>query len=240
MTKDFTNRQGGGRQKLNKLRRKVGAILIEFAFAIPVFLVLIYYIHDLPKQKLMQRKMQFVAYETAAILQSMAVQRSAEGKLITLEDIKKAPRLSYLSFYPGNTMLNENFDGSPLGYFPRIQVYYAVGTGVNRGKVVWIIGTNRDYSSQVHSTDSTYTALLSCKGVELEASSIYPSLKINRDEVKIIVECGFHLFEKDTARGAFNFLFLSPKKYGKLGQLFFPAIAIFTPVGNAFSERIPK
>lgn len=252
MDKDFTNRRGGG-QKLNRLRRKVGAILIEFAFAIPVFLILIYYIHDLPKQKLMQRRMQFVTYEMAAILQNIAKQ-----KTITCTDISNSARLAWLSMFPGITQYSptNSWDSMPLGYLPIFRTYYVMGTGTDKVTIKWLCRTHAGFENKgIYGTGlyarepfSERTLVKSWSG---SASNIYPNLHISQaGGTKIIVEAklynggdvNFSTTGQSTANVSkgklFGFLLFNPK-CGAKERTYFNSIAIFTPQGKGFSATPP-
>lgn len=237
MTKDFTDRRGR-RQNFNKLRRKVGAILIEFAFASPVFLVLIYYIHDLPKQKLMQRKMQFIAYEMAAIIQNIAKQKNTP---ITREDLKNAARLAYLSHFVGPTMCSDSSDNFPYGYGLHTWTYYVVGTGNNQAQTKWLIGI-WSTMNQV-SAESGYGqhsgSIVKYSSSSTASSGIYPSLKISAGEVKIITEGALSNWKNKSPSSLFGFLLLSPSSYSPSKQQYYNSVAIFTPA-SGFSETPPR
>ena len=79
-----------------------GSILIEFAVCIPVLIILLFYIHDLSKLKRYHDQTEFVAQQMVNILQNISQNR--ENKKITINDIKRAASLAFLSVYPGNTM----------------------------------------------------------------------------------------------------------------------------------------
>lgn len=242
--------------ELSKLRRKAGAVLIEFAFAIPVFLVLIYYIHDLPKYKLLKRKMQFVAYESAAIIQNIAKQRNTQQKVFTCQDLTYVARLAYLSLFPGTTQYctkspQEDFYMS-YGYLPTLQIHYIVGTGEGNAERKWNCRTHTNGPGiyKVNPNQKGYNSFCVDAG---PASAMLPNLNIRENEVKIIVECALWnspgtrfanevLTSTVSKRELFRFLLYTPRAQGVGGESkkydYFPTTAIFTP-SVGFTNTVP-
>jgi hypothetical protein len=58
--------------------------LIEFALAIPVFIAVLYYLHDAPKAKRINAKVDFCLYCAVNMLQNISQER--ENKRILLRD----------------------------------------------------------------------------------------------------------------------------------------------------------
>lgn len=201
--------------------------------------------------------MQFVAYEVAAILQSIGSQR-----VVVQKDFSDAMRLAYLSIFPGTTMYSTDNGSSfyPFGYFPHVWVYYVVGTGENKATVKWYCTT---WPQNPSCNDPRYQARTSGQHPEStvkftsgDASNIHPNLRISKGEVKIIIECtlwydrnrsfsGSNIScSKVSAQEAFNFLMLSPKakdlvRADKVN--YFTGIAIFTPSSSKmFTESPPS
>lgn len=143
----------------------------------------------------------------------------------------------------------------PLGYFAHTWTYYIVGTGENKAQIKWLCNTwpgnpnvtGKAYRSETHQSSHPGSTIAYKSG---EASSIYPLLRIRKNEVKILVECAFRYGDCDRkfpdgsstqkvpVKDAFNFLLLSPKEFAKV--TYFPAVTIFIPTGKAFSEEAPK
>jgi len=236
------------RIQLNRLRKSVGAILIEFAFALPVFLVLLYYIHDLPRLRLMQRKMQFMSYEMAAIIQNIAQQKSmTSNPLITEKDLSNALSLAGLSWFAGNTFMPIAKNTMPFGYALYLTLHYVNGKSSNSlerkwNKVVLIRDVTPFYSS--NNDDDTAIVITDYKD----------RISIGSGEKKIFVEL-FLLYDYKgqwgwkfsngtstgsiTPRKAFGFLFFTPNGQGINTRAFFPAVTIFTPRVGSFSETEP-
>lgn len=253
-----------GIRLLNILKRfrksRYGAILIEFAFSIPIFLSLIYYIHDLPKQRRIQRKMQFVAHEVTMILQTIGAKHA-----ITQNDLKTAARLAWLTMCPGITQYGTGTGSSPerympYGYIPKIMIYCVSGTGENQGTVNWMIdlcpqnpslGNTRAYKCDLWISQHPNSTVNYTSGA---ATSIHKNLRISANEKKIIAETFLFYSNKESSRyfssgesikdvpikKPLGLLFISPKAYGQHKVNFFPAVAIFTSVKNAFSDTAPK
>lgn len=244
-------------------RKSLGVILIEFAFAIPIFLILIYYLHDLPKMRLMQRKMQFVAYEIATILQNIAEQKATtDAPCITGYDVLSAMRIAYLSIYFGNTMNSTSSSRNrfPLGHFPYVGMYYLKGNGHNQYQKLWYTlahgGAINIYDSTPYEKWNIYCLPLNTTAAT--ADSFHPSLTIENGERKLLIACCLYYTyapstfiegqgyfadgrktDKVSPREAFGFLFINPLGSGSRGVGFFSAVATFTPSPQAFSDTLP-
>ena len=232
-------------------RKNLGVILIEFAFAIPIFLVLIYYLHDLPKMRLMQRKMQFVAHEIAAILQNIAYESNSPIRGL---DVCRAMRLAYLSIYFGNTMNSTQFGGGySLGHFPYVTLYHVKNDISGNFKRLWTIRSCGGFVHSYLSNHEAYKWALLRASVNPDASTaadFHPELEnLKNGENKIVIDCSLSYpwnesntfadgrkTDEVSRREAFGFLFVNPIGSGTLGQGFFPAVASFSPPPQAFSE----
>jgi len=242
--------------KLKSIRRSIGAILIEFAFALPVFLVLLYYIHDLPKMRLTQRRVQFMANELAAIIQNISHQKSTtDNPLITEEDLANALSLAGLSWFTGNTYFPSSDVTPYFGYILHSIYHRIVGINKNRAVQNWskTCGTR---GPQKHVYNEAHdTTIIPWSKSEMAASTIHPKLLIDQGEEKIILELEFFYDHKGqwdwkfpngtstgkiTPRKAFDFLFLNPQGRGQNTSAFFPAVTIFTPIKNSFSTTPPS
>ena len=113
--------------KIDFKHQSKGAILIEFAFCIPVLILLIYYMHDLFKIQRYYSQTEFVAYQMAQMLQTVSQNRS--DKKITLSDLKRVTAAAYLSIYPGTTMFWQG-KGHVFGHFPHPIIYYVKGLSI--------------------------------------------------------------------------------------------------------------
>lgn len=249
--KDF---YGSFFNSLDRLRKsRSGVILIEFAFSVPVFLALIYYLHDLPKMKRWNRKVQFITYQTAQMIQTISQSRA--NKKITVQDIKNILHLAFLTVFPGVTKLGTS-SGLPLGYWPHIWLYYVEGVSDTQACIKWELAVFCNSSSlNSDTTDKQHirSMIRYTKNSNVSPESIYPKFSIKKGEVKIIVECALcydrsYRFSNnakcsDVSVGrAFGFLIASPTSRsinsGKTG--FFNSIAIITPKAELFDTSVPK
>lgn len=220
-------------------RSSVGAILIEFSIAVPVLFTLIYYIHDLPRYKQLQDRMSFAAHEIASTIQNIA---KIKGGVVTRTDISNATHLANLSVFPGTTQYTstDRWMDAPLGYIPLARIHYVVGTGSNEAKIKWMcrpypcgMGLMRKevYTSESYSTE---TKVKSWSG---KPEDIYPDLKLDSNETKIIVE--YKLETDKTDSKIFGFYLLDPLKSYSKSRLLFNSIVIFSPIPGAFSATLP-
>ena len=233
-------------------RKKIGAVLIEFAFSIPVFLVLIYYIHDLPKMKLMQRKNQFVANFIAASIQNISKQRQNANQKLTVNDIINTIRLAVLCVFPGMTQYSQGgtwgYKYMPLGHMPMVNFLVFSGTGENTAKIKYHhrLYPCSDSVNGVYTDGGTGGTIINFNATQ--ASSIYRDFTISSGETKCIIDFRFHndsnidlgtsgiSTRTITKSKLFGFLFYNPVTPD--GNGYFHAVTIFTPKWN-FSSDLP-
>ena len=253
MTLDYISKRfltkGGGRL-LGKHSR--GAILIEFAFAVPIMIMLLYYIHDLVRLKRFRSQMQFVAHQMASMLQNVSQNRT--DKEITKNDIRYVASASYLTIFPGTSQFTVADWTSKYGYNPMLFIFYVKGNSDSTASVVWAQRYHscdfaRDPSTFEQNGDIRRNTVNNLQNVA--PSRIYPSLKIEPNEVKIIVECAIHYStwsaytlsdgrknSDRTAKEAFG-LYVHPLK--AVNEVtYFNSVVIFSPRPGLFSETAPK
>ncbi|MDR1334335.1 MAG: hypothetical protein LBJ71_03890, partial [Holosporaceae bacterium] len=172
----------------------VGAILMEFAFVIPMLIAIVYYFHDIPRYRRMQTKMELCNHCAVSLIQNISQGR--ESKAITKKDIAYINAISMLPYWgkEGINQYNENGALFP-GYYSYPMIYYVKGTGENKAKIIWVVdggyGTALPGQTGVSVFKSSPPAWLSIKATlnkEYNTDSILPGLKIKNDEVKIIYE----------------------------------------------------
>ncbi len=73
-----------------------GAILIEFAFCLPVLIVLVYYIYDLNRYKRYYSQTEFVGQQVASMIQNIS--QSREDKTITKNDLQHISRMAFYQY----------------------------------------------------------------------------------------------------------------------------------------------
>lgn len=250
-------------RKLRLRSANCGAILIEFAVCMPILIILLFYINDLMRLKRIYSQTEFVAQQMANILQNISQKRESSNRKITKSDIGYAASLAYLSMFPGTTrfmLSGQSSHVSDLGYNPLGYIFYVKGNSDSTASVVW--------SRRFHLADGVFNP----SGVSIDTnrldrsnvkaltnaspSDIYPTLKINPNEIKIIIECAIHYSRSSgyhftdgrttsnvTASQAFGLRFfnLSPTatRAGSNDAIFFNSVAIFTPNPGLFNTTAP-
>ena len=250
--------------KIQKLRLRAtncGAILIEFAICMPVLIILLFYIHDLVKIKRYYSQTEFVAQQMANIFQNISQKREGAKRKINKNDIRHAASLAHLTIYPGKTMYADGKRGGfshELSHMPFFFIYYVEGLSGGRASVIW------SYVSYCYNAvnpagwlvdldNSNYGVVR--KKTDVSPTDIYPTLKINEGEVKIIIECPLFCRERtmsldayvasdsqDTrAKKAFNCRLVTPKATYKTSQygFYFNSVVIFTPKPGLFDRTPP-
>lgn len=247
---------GGGysylSSKNNKLNRynfiknsKKGAILIEFAFAVPVLFSLIYYISDLATYKSHIQKMEFCTHCMVNILQNISQQRS--NKAITKQDFIYATYAAFNCWFGGDL---RQYGARPnqqnYYYFPHPILFCVKGLANGKAKILWLIHpdwykTPNSYNSpwiRNSADDDTHTAFSTIKmklQTEVNAADITPRFSIKEGEIKMILE-GFMFGPSEQARLGFSIL--KPRAVNEYA--FYNKVVIFTPKPGLFSETPPQ
>ena len=161
-------------------------ILIEFAFSVPVFLLLIFYSHDACRLKRLQRKMRFVSLEVVSILQNISQNRA--NKAITMTDLKYAMATSFLSWCPAGELFPKS--GFFMGASPTCIIYYFYGTEKNTATCKWYCRSENWRAPPTNSTFQT-TGIHWERSVDYrqtDTRKIHPSFTIEKGEYKVLVE----------------------------------------------------
>jgi hypothetical protein len=220
-----------------------------------MLIALLYYLHDMPKLVRIQERMEFCAHCLVNMLQNCSQSR-ATSKNITFNDIRYAVRSAYLAFYPSTTMYATGTRQHPLGHFPLGFIYYVSGNSDNTASVVWafIFHMDTNASEKVIITRHISTHRYSMINIlqNVAPTAIYPGLKINLGEKKIILECSCCYHNKpgdpDTfsdgrkcpavpVKTAFGLYITTPKARV---ECYFNSIVIFTPKPDLFNETLPQ
>ena len=173
---------------------KIGAILIEFAFAIPVLVSILYFILDGPGLRLYQLKLKNTAHFAVNLLQNLTDQR--EDKFINVNDLKRVTLSAFSNIYRSSLMLKDSRKkGYPLGHYGHIYVWCIFGNedGTASVKWVWASGapgvTPTGCSSSIFKESSNELNNSIIKfGKSVTPTYIYKDLVINPGEIKIILE----------------------------------------------------
>lgn len=173
-------------------KQNAGAILIEFAFAIPVLIAILYFILDGPKLRLYQLQLKNTAHFAINMIQNLTDQRA--NKFINESDLKEVTLAAFANIYRSDLMLKKS-TGYPLGYYGHIYLWCVFGNEDGTASVQWVWasgspGSNpTEFESTVfmdHSDDLNNTIVKFEKSVE--STYIHKELIINPGEVKMILE----------------------------------------------------
>ena len=251
-------------QREDELLNFRGSIIIEFAVCMPILIVLIFYIHDLVKLKRLHSQTEFVAQQMANILQNISQKREGVNRKITLPDIRYAASLAYLSMFPGTARFTSNkvtIATSDLGYNPLGYIFCVKGNSDSTASVLW---TRRfHFAGSVYnpasvSIDQYWLDRSNVKRLtKASPSEIYPTLKIEKDQIKIIIECAVHYSPANSysfsdgrktrdvspseAFGLRLFKLSPPEtRAGSNDAIYFHSAVIFTPKPGLFDATPPK
>ena len=195
------------------------------------------------------------------ILQNISQNR--ENKKITINDIKRAASLAFLSVYPGKTMYFNGTERSAhdLSHYPKFHIHYVKGLSGGKASGVWArrfrinegIKPSGWMYTNMTKTDSDSKVKW---GNNLAQSTIYPTLKVDEGKYKIILECVLyagsesinrsHYVATDDlsamARKAFKcFLAIPRPAYpNKDRGYYFSSVVIFTPKEGLFNTTPPE
>jgi len=234
-----------------------GAILIEFAVCMPILIILLFYIYDLMKLKRWYSQTEFAAQQFVNIIQNISQKR--ENKRITYNDLRYACYLSYLSAYPGTTMLN-NGKGYGFAHRQELIMTYVVGNSDGTVSCKWTLHlptggatSPKTYAIEKSTKESTTASLINFKSNAVP-SEIYPTLKINSsEEEKIIIEstimfrpsfARYDGYKPESSKKAFGYFLLNPKPKTKAStsaaqEWHYHSVVIFKPKKNLFSPDPP-
>lgn len=238
-----------------------GSILIEFAICMPVFVILLFYINDLVRLKRWRSQTEFVAQQMANIIQNISQKRS--NKKITANDIKYAVSTAYLSAFPGTSRFFNKKATNDLGYNPLGFIYCVQGISDSTAKVLWAkrfhISTGQIFNPSQVVVQNTNIRRSNVKNLTAggSPSEIYPLLRIEKDQIKIIIECAIHYYPSDSyyftdgrrtsnvspahAFGLRLYKLAPPVTRDGVANdaIYFHSAVIFTPNPELFNETAP-
>jgi hypothetical protein len=127
-------------------------------------------------------------------------------------------------------------------------IYYVKGTGKNKAKVIWMV--NYTYGTMGLGKNPTAGKTLIAYGlprngscnVVYDSDRIWPELKINDGEVKILFESTCWCDTTSPSPSIFGLRFVVPRKQFAYGSFypFLTSVVIFTPKPGLFDENVPN
>jgi len=237
-------------QKLRFRSASRGVVLIEFAVCMPVLIILLFYINDLVRIKRYYSQTEFVGQQIANMIQNISKTRSADKRKITKEDLARIHCLAWQTVYPGTTMFYTN-SRHPFGHVPYTHLYYVRGEEEGKASCVFRLAVSNtgvtkptDFISKVNVYKDNHSGSKIRFLTNTLPSNIYPTLKINKGEKKIIVET---LMMRNTTwtngaadKSTVGLHLVNPPmtKYGEFRYMF-RSVVIFTPKPGLFDEDGP-
>jgi hypothetical protein len=194
-----------------------------------------------------REKLKFVGYEMAGVLQNISQNRV--NKRISKNDIKHAVAAAYLSIYPGKTMYTTSKDRAPMGHTSNGHLYCVKGLENGMASVAWCVRWHSAVNSPtpaeilISGRDTLGRSIVNM-GNGVDPSKIYPDLRIQKGETKILVEISFHYSNFSDGRNsvnvpvktAFGFFVLN---IPKSNNIYFNTVVIFTPKPGLFGDTAP-
>ena len=238
---------------LNVTSRCRGVILIEFAFCMPVLIILLFYINDLVRIKRYYSQTEFVGQQMANMIQNISQNR--EDKSVKLKDIARISYLAWLSVYPGNTRFWQGSDEiRHFGHIGQTMIYYVQANNDGTASCRWrLFGRNDtiNHYLAVYYTDNKGSPVRYKTNVA--PSEIYPSLKIepgrDPEHDKIIIVTSLYRKPSFTTpdgkslsnKQAFGLYLTEPKHLNENTNIwyFFGSVVIFTPKLGLFDPDNP-
>lgn len=243
-----------GLHAIRKFFRNIrGAILIEFAVGIPLLLMLLFGMCDIFKMTQMQDKTNFCAHLIVQMIQNISQNR--KDKKITLNDLADICRFVGYVTYPGTTQYSVVDRRHIYGHFPFTHFYCVKGLSGGKASVIWLcyyrpitVSANFDKALK----GSSIACVVNDKK-SVDPSKIYPTLKINEGEIKILVVNFIYCYRSldryadgsriKSVKELFRLYLLYPPSLPsprEEGRSFFHSVAIFTPRLGLFDEEGPK
>lgn len=115
--------------------QNTGAVALELACSVPVFMALLYYMHDVPKMEFYKSKTRFIAACAANMFQNISQKRA--DKRITKRDYAYISAVAPFARWNGSYFRSSMSASNPLFLHDQLVLYYVKGVGNNKVNVVW-------------------------------------------------------------------------------------------------------
>jgi hypothetical protein len=241
------------RQKLKKAfasdrrREKDGAILMEFAIAVPVLAALLYYVHDLPKYEHIRSKTKLCIHCAVNMLQNIS--QNSKDKRVTMQDIKRISCAAFLPYFgPGTKQYQGGGGTASIPYGGVVRLRYLEGRSNGIPMVLWEAVCTANTVSKP--SDASYSDAAGSIPYNRK-TDMYPGLSVHEGEARIILEIGFTGTLEEIgnygSRRCWGLHALTPgyKKLemthiGGSREIWFHRAIIFSPKPNLFDDSTPS
>jgi hypothetical protein len=215
--------------------RKKGAILIEFAFAIPTLIVIMYFLLDVPTSYRLVSKLQKISELYAGML--LNINKQNRSRSITVNDLK--------SISKGIGMIFTGIIGnSAYPYYLSTYITCIKGTGSgNIFEKKWNIHIKNNLmdGTITNSIDHSYSTFDSNSDTFPTSGNI-KNFKIQKDEIKLVVENVIWYGSTEPSRG-FNskfYILTVPALIKNGAKTFGDKHAIISPPDGLITDTAPK
>jgi hypothetical protein len=228
-------------------------ILLEVAFAIPLLIAILYYLHDIPKYKRIQAKMDFCIHCAVNLIQNISQNRS--NKKIILKDFAYILGTVLIPHFGGGTDQYQIGEGHVYkrGYLIAWSIAYLKGVGNGQVKILWEM-YNDWMSAPFDMKIVPGIRFFPAPGQTVNVNQIMDGLSLKNGEYKMVLGfcplSGSTLFLLNgenalttTWREKFGFLFWKPSFWVSLSvsSYYSPSLTkvAFTPNPGLFDENLP-
>lgn len=226
-------------------RETKGSVLIEFVACVPLLIILLLYIVDIIKISRLSSQTEFVAYETANVLQNISsdITLAEDEPRIKKPELINAFCISWLHLYPGTSIY---YNPDIHAHLPMTIIWYITGNEDGSASCEWgaIISTIESQGTSpeqvsVRTIDSQYPGSAITWGENVEPSSIYPNLQILPGGEKVLVETilVYQPSDNDSPRDAFGLFGTLPRHKEEADYHYFlNSVISFSPKPQLFNE----
>ena len=164
-----------------------GGILIEFAFSVPILVILLLFACDHYRYYELQNKLKASAYLLASMIQQLSNTRT--DKQLTRQDLSRAVYASCLNLFHNNTVFNPY----PLGIYYRVTFDYVKRESKNSYKHYnCTVDTGGGGHSFGDENSMWNSSLLCYNNTQNQIESINTDLVCNEDgEERLLIKCTY-------------------------------------------------
>ncbi len=230
-----------------------GAILIEFAFTIPLLLVIILYIYDINKFSYIKNCIKTATYYGVNIIQNISQNRT--NKKLTKNDFINLSRTLILSLPISQAMIQNKYK-SQLYIITtmtliegitndKCKVKWSIFTDFNEGQITKYVSNNNANTDITGTWASVLNYRYGCTAKinqEIISTTLFHDLHIKKGEIKAILEISFYNNHTGRTKNIEELLetkLLKLPSLKGLGDTYFNTHVIFSPKAGIFDISTP-